>query len=397
MSGTRRKPGRLGSYVNGYRAWLLELGYAPASVTRSLGAMGQVGRWMDRHDIDAEQLNDDVLSLFVTDHVDRHGQLPSAGVMPLLGYLRSAGVAAPETARERSPLDGFLGEYRDWLAVERALASDTVRGYTRLARRFLAERVSDEDELGVQGLTGGEVTGFLLRESTRLRAGSVRCHANQLRQLLRYLAMRGFADPGLAEAVPRSRAGATDDLPSSRHDRRSTGSSRPATRAPGGRARLRGPASARASGLRAVEVSRLRLDDFDWRAGEIVVDGKAHRRDRLPLASDVGEAIVEHLRHRGRRPGERRVFLTVHAPIRPLEPSGVRTIVRNACRRAGIERVPAHRLRHALASDLLREGASMIDIGQVLRHKHLESTAIYAKVDLQRLRLAASPWPGAVR
>jgi len=150
-------------------------------------------------------------------------------------------------------------------------------------------------------------------------------------------------------------------------------------------------------GLRAVEVSRLRLDDLDWRAGQIIVDGKAHRRDQLPLPSDVGEAIVEHLKHRGRRRGQRHVFLTVHAPIRPLEPSGVRTIVRNAWRRAGIERVPAHRLRHALASDLLREGASMIDISQVLRHKHLESTAIYAKVDLQRLRLAASPWPGAIR
>jgi integrase/recombinase XerD len=91
------------------------------------------------------------------------------------------------------------------------------------------------------------------------------------------------------------------------------------------------------------------------------------------------------------------VFLTVHAPIRPLDPSGVRTIVRNACRRAGIEPVPAHRLRHALASDLLREGASMIDISQVLRHNQLESTAIYAKVDLGRLRLPASPWPGAIR
>ena len=150
-------------------------------------------------------------------------------------------------------------------------------------------------------------------------------------------------------------------------------------------------------GLRAIEVSRLQLDDLDWRAGEITVDGKAHRRDQLPLPSDVGEAIVAHLRHRGRRPGEHHVFLTVHAPTRPLDPSGVRTIVRNACRRARIERVSAHRLRHALASDLLREGASMIDISQVLRHNQLESTAIYAKVDLERLRLAASPWPGENR
>jgi len=89
------------------------------------------------------------------------------------------------------------------------------------------------------------------------------------------------------------------------------------------------------------------------------------------------------------------VFLTAHAPTRPLDAAGVRTIVRNACRRARIEPVPA--LRHALASDLLREGASMIDISQVLRHNTLESTAIYANVDLERLRLAASPWPGAVR
>jgi integrase/recombinase XerD len=91
------------------------------------------------------------------------------------------------------------------------------------------------------------------------------------------------------------------------------------------------------------------------------------------------------------------VFLTVHAPTRPIEPSGVRTVVRDACRRAGIEPVAAHRLRHALASELLGEGASLIDIGQVLRHKHLESTAIYAKVDLARLRQAAQPWPGAAR
>jgi hypothetical protein len=175
MSGSRRRPGRLGPYVGGYRARLLELGYSPTGVTRSLGALGHLGRWMDSRDIDDERLNGEVLKVFLADHVDRYGHLPSAGVMPLLDYLRSVGVAAAEPMRRCSSLDEFLGEYRGWLAGERALSPDTVRGYTRLARRFLAERVSAEDELGVGRLTGADVTGFLLRESTRLRPGSVCC------------------------------------------------------------------------------------------------------------------------------------------------------------------------------------------------------------------------------
>jgi hypothetical protein len=203
MSGSRRKPGRLGRYVEGYRASLVKLGYSSGSVTRSLGALGHLGRWMDGHDIAAERLSGEVLDAFLADHVDRYGHRPSAGVMPLLDYLRSAGVVAPEPMRRLGPFDRLLGEYRDWLAVERALSPDTVRGYTRLANRFLSERVSAEDELGVQGLAGADVTGFLLADSTSVKPGSVCCHANQLRQLLRYLGMRGFADPGLAELCRR--------------------------------------------------------------------------------------------------------------------------------------------------------------------------------------------------
>jgi site-specific recombinase XerD len=291
-----------------------------------------------------------------------------------------------------------MSEYGEWLLLERGLAPVTVRRSQQVARRFLARRVSADDPRGVLGITAGEVNDFLVRECARVSSGSAGSCTYRLRSLLRYLAVRGFADPGLAHAVPRVarwREATILQFPSRPQIERLLASC-DRDEATGARnyavllllARL---------GLRAVEVSRLRLDDLDWRAGQIVVDGKAHRRDQLPLPCDVGEAIVEHLKHRGQRRGQRHVFLTVHAPIRPLTPSGVRTIVRNACRRAGIERVPTHRLRHALASDLLREGASMTDIGQVLRHKHLESTAIYAKVDLQRLRLAASPWPGALR
>ena len=397
MSGSRRRPGRLGRFVDGYRAHLLERGYSPLSVTRSLTALGHLGRWMDRDDVDVAQLSSGVLKAFLADHVDEHGHLPTAGVVPLLEYLRSEGVVPPEPARWRTPLDGLLVEYRGWLAVERALSPETIRGYTRLACRFLAERVSPEDQLGVESLMGADVTGFLLRESTRLRPGSVCCHANQLRQLLRYLSMRGIADRGLAEAVPsvgRWRDAGIPRFPARPAIQRMLESCDRSRRV-GVRdfailtllARL---------GLRTVEVCRLELDDLHWRAGEIEIDGKGHERARLPLPADVGDALVAYLMLRGRH-DTRRLFLTERAPTRPIRPPGVRSVVRDVCRRAGVEHVPAHRLRHALASQLLREGASLIDISQVLRHKHLESTVIYAKVDLERLRQAAGLWPGATR
>jgi hypothetical protein len=187
--------------VESYRARLLELGYSPLSVTHSLITLGHLGRWMDRHDIDIGQLDSVAVKMFLADYVDQHGHLPQAGAMPLLEYLRSEGVVGPEPARRLSALDRLVGEYQDWLAVERELAPDTVAGYTRLTRRFLAQRVSTADELGMAGLTGADVTGFLLGKSTRTKPGSVRCYANQLRQLLRYLSMRGLAEPGLATAV----------------------------------------------------------------------------------------------------------------------------------------------------------------------------------------------------
>jgi site-specific recombinase XerD len=397
MSGTRRKPGRLGAYVEGYRARLLELGYSPLSVTRSLTALGHLGRWMEREDVDVDQLDGGVVRAFLAAHVKDHGRLPTASLVPLLDYLRTEGVLAPEAVAPLTALDRLIGDYRQWLLVERGLAPATVRGREALARWFLAERVSSGGELNVEHLTGADVTGFLLRECARVRLGSAACYANRLRSLLRFLGVRGLADPGLADCVPsvgRWREAAIPQvLPRPEIERLLESCERSSV--VGARdfailtllARL---------GLRAVEVSRLELGDLHWRAGEIEVDGKGHERGRLPLPSDVGDAVVGYLTLRGRS-DSCRVFLTVHAPTRPIEPSGVRSVVRDACKRARIERVPAHRLRHALASELLHEGASLIEIGQVLRHKDLESTTIYAKVDLARLRQAAQPWPGAPR
>ena len=398
MSGSRREPGPLGPFVDGYRAWLLERGYSPSAAIRSLIALGHLGRWMEREELAVGGLTAEAVSTFLAEYRSARGRLPTASVWPLLEYPRAASGVAPEPPAAATPAEQQLAEYHDWLARERGLAPVTVRGSEQLARRFLAQRASAGDPGGVQGITAAEINAFLVLECGRVSTGSAGCCTYRLRSLLRYLAVRGLADPGLAVAVPRIARWRHASIPQfpTRPDIARLLASCDRSSATGARdyavllllARL---------GLRAVEVSRLQLDDLDWRAGTITVDGKAHRRDQLPMTGDVGEAIVAHLKHRRRQGRERSVFLTVHAPIRPLEPSGVRTIVRNSCRRAGIERVPAHRLRHALASDLLRDGASMTDISQVLRHNQLESTAIYAKVDLHRLRLAVSPWPGAIR
>ena len=142
----------------------------------------------------------------------------------------------------------------------------------------------------------------------------------------------------------------------------------------------------------------LRLDDIDWRASELVVVGKGARQDRLPLPADVGEAIASYLR-RGRPASDRReVFLRARAPFDPIAPGTVASTVRRACRRAGVAEVGSHRLRHTVACEMVSAGVPLAQIAQVLRHHSLQTTAAYARVDLDRLRLVAAPWPeGAQR
>jgi integrase len=149
-------------------------------------------------------------------------------------------------------------------------------------------------------------------------------------------------------------------------------------------------------GLRSAEVAGLELEDIDWRAGEIVVRGKAGRRDRLPLPYDVGEALTAYLRDVRPPTSIRQVFLARKAPMRAIPPALVNGVTCRACARAGLPRVGPHRLRHTLATEMLRSGATLVEVSQVLRHRDLATTAIYAKVDLGNLRRVAQPWPGGV-
>jgi hypothetical protein len=225
VSGTRRKPGRLGPYVEGHRARLLELGYSPLSVTRSLTALGHLGRWMEREHVDVDQLDADAVMAFLAAHVKDQGRLPSAGVLPLLDYLRAEGDVAPESA-----------------------APAAVRGYVQLAHRFLAGRVSPDGRLDMKHLTGADVTGFLLGECARVKPGSAGCYANRLRSLLRFLGLHGLTEPQLAALGPvggRLARGRHPTAAVATGDRATARVVRPVE--PGRRARFRDPHVARAA------------------------------------------------------------------------------------------------------------------------------------------------------
>jgi hypothetical protein len=229
VSGSRRKPGPLGPFVDGYRAWLIGRGYSRSVVVRSLVTLGHLGRWLERNALAVDQLTAEAVSSFLAEYRDACGRLPGASVWPLLEYLRSEGAVPAEQPAVVAPVEQLLGEYREWLLCERGLAPLTVRASEKLARRFLAGRVSAGDPSGVLGITAGEVNAFLVRECARVSTGSAGCCTYRLRSLLRYLAVRGFADPGLAHAVPRVARWREARSRGSRPDPRSTGSLAPVT------------------------------------------------------------------------------------------------------------------------------------------------------------------------
>lgn len=397
MSGTRRKPGRMGPHIAGFEAWLLELGYTPGTVRGALKVVGRLGRWMDGEDIEVSGLSDAVMARFrAASRAAGARHVPGVrGMRPLLCYLRSSGVLAAELVVV-TPVGLVIADYRTWLVAERGLAAATVLRYENTARRFLSELETLTGSRFIEDLAGSDVIAFLLAESARVSVGAAKGRVAELRSLLRFLYVKGLTPMALGAAVPPVAGwhdtGVPVGMAAVEVRRMLQGCDR--TDAVGIRDYAILMSVARL-GFRSIEVARLQLDDIDWRSGEITVRGKARRRDRVPLPREVGEALTAYLCE-ARPPTQiRQVFLSVKAPMRAIRPDLVSDVTRRACERAGLPRVGAHRLRHALATELLRRGATLIHVSQVLRHQDLATTAIYAKVDLGALRGVAQPWPGA--
>lgn len=395
MSGTRRKAGPLGPHAEGYRSWLTQQGYTVETIKNMLADLGKVGLWLSAEGLEEHQVNADLMVSFIA--ARRAGgsrRVPGLRAMtPLLTYLREAGVV-PVTQPVLSPLGDLLSEYRSWLLDDRGLADSTVRRYENCARRFLQEQAFVGDVLDPTALTGADVNAFLLRECGRVSAGSAKGRVAELRSILRFLYLSGVTSLRLGTAVPPVGGWRLAALPPptmTTEDVQLLLDSCDRTTTIGARDFAMMLLVARL-GLRSIEVARLELVDVDWRAGELVVRGKARRQDRLPLQTEVGEALVAYLSSDRAGHAARHVFLTCRAPREPIRADLVGDVVDRACLRAGLPHVGPHRLRHALASELLRQGAGLIAISQVLRHQDLATTALYAKVDLVALRLVAQPW-----
>ncbi len=396
MAGSRRRPGVLAPFVEGFGSALVSRGYTPGSVRNMLKVLGQLGRWLDATGIE--------LSVLDTARVDAFCEYRRAGwrrpverrsAQLVVEYLVEQGVAPRPPCPTPSALEELLEAFRVWMVEERGLAEPTIVRYLRTARIFLGQR---DSSAAVSDLNGAEVNRFLLGEARRCSVGAAKGRVAELRALLRFLfatgripvqlgsavpPVAGWRDTGL---VPRLSPDAVQELLDS-CDR---------TTPMGIRDHAILVLLARL-GLRSIEIARLTLDDVHWRQGELTVRGKGGGVNRMPLPPEVGQALAAYLA--GARPALecRHVFLTCRAPLRPVPAAAVGDIVRHACRVAGLPEVGPHRLRHALATAMVARGVSITAISQVLRHRDLATTALYAKVDLDALRVVAKPWPGSAR
>ena len=394
-----RVSGPLAPFKAGFAEELRRLGYTPRSAETHLRLAAHLSRWLTAQGLDAHELLPAAVQRFLADRraASYTHHLSARSLAPLLTYLRGLGAvpAPPPPPPPAGPLEELLCHYRRYLTAERGFKEKTAQHYANAVSPFLGERVSSQ---GVE-LGAADVSAFALHCARRQTPGTAKHTVGALRSLLGFLHHEGLIERSLSTAVPRIASWRGAALPKGLEPEElaSLLASCERETAVGSRdfailtmlSRL---------GLRAGEVAGLALDDINWRAGEIVVRGKGRRTERLPLPADVGEAIAAYLRDgRPARAEGRTVFVLVVAPYRALSNTTVSMVVASAARRAGLERFFAHRLRHTAATETLRAGASLPEVGQLLRHRQVQTTAIYAKVDREALRRIARPWPGGAR
>ena len=399
----RMRQGALGAYVDAFAQQLIDEGYAKASARYALQLMADLGLWLRRRKITAQQLAVEHLKRYLGYRSpDRHRHSGDAAIVRrLFNLLLDKGVVAQSSPIEKTPAERLEEQFRLYLEQERSLAPATVFHYLIFARRFLARCVAG-GQLQLDGLGAADVAGFVQAEAARLHHPKrSKLMTTALRSLLQYLHYCGLIGIDLRSSVPTVASWSMASLPralSSAEVQRLLAHCDRHT--PVGRRNWAILLLLARLGLRAGEVVGLALEDLDWEAGELRIAAHGGNSDRLPIPQDVGAALADYLRHARPACFSRQVFVRMRAPHRGFASSvAICSIVRRALERAGLNpsHKGAHLLRHSVATQMLRQGASLIEIGELLRHRSPQTTMIYAKVDLDVLRPLALPWPGGAQ
>ena len=399
--------GPIAPHLEAFAASLIAQQYSAFCVHHKLYRAAQLSAWLARRSHSAaapvvdEALIERYLRAGLNDRPRSRG-IARFELHQLLSFLRERGMAPEPAPAPVDPVDEAIRCFAGHLRAVRGLAERTIELYCELAAQFLRSRFG-RDPVDLRALRPADVIEHVQRQAKRMPARRLKLVITALRSLLNHGQMCGEVAPQILAAVPSVSSWATTPaLPraiSPEHARLAIESCKRHT-AVGRRDRAVLLLLARL-GLRSNEVAALALDDVDWTAGCLRVRGKGRHDGLLPLPPDVGEAIAAYLQDGRPISDDRHLFLRSRAPIRAFRNSAVAvaSIVKHALERAGIDapHEGAHQFRHALAVSLLRQGASLPEIGELLRHRSPQVTTVYARVDLIALRALAPAWPGGAQ
>jgi site-specific recombinase XerD len=376
---------------------LIGQGYADRTVRQKLRVLTNFGQWLGRNNLAVKKLDEQLLEAFLKHRKLRVQSGDPTTLQEFLDHLRMHNlVRARNLPPDRSPLTHVLKEYEKHLSVEGGLVARTILQYQRFVRKFLLERFRGRPFL-LRTTKASDISDFVLRHAPSKSVPTAQAITTALRSFFRFLFQKGELQADLAAAVPTvanwQLSTVPKDLPPNEIKRVLKACDR---RTATGRRNYAVLLLLARLGLRAGEVVSLQLEDINWRAGEILIRGKGLLHDRMPLPADVGEALASYLRRDRPACQTRRVFVCMRAPHRGFaKHTTVSTIVRSSLDRANLhpQFKGAHLLRHSLATSMLHAGATMREIGEVLRHRSPNTTEIYAKVDFESLRSLAHSWP----
>jgi site-specific recombinase XerD len=392
--------GPLGSYIDAFAAWLSEQGYMKFTITYGIRLVGALSCWMQQRGFNVRDLDEKTTVEFLQERrSERRIQLADMPKLNLLlKHLRQSGVIPVPTAEvDNSELGSIVHEFGNHLSQERMLSEASLHNYLPVVRQLLEERFGAQ-AIMFEEIRQIDISRFVLRYTNKFSRARAKVMVTALRSFFSFLRLRGYISTDLASVVPTVANWRFAALPNCippeevEHLLNSCDQS-----TSNGQRNYTILLLLARLGLRSGEVVNMTLDDINWEGGEIRVGGKSRRHDRLPLPKDVGEALARYLCQGRPRCSTRRVFVRMRAPVRGFMGRGaIYSMVQRAFERAGLH--PSHKgphtLRHSLATNMLRQGASLGEIGEVLRHRDLDTTQIYAKVDLEALSKIAQPWPG---